>query len=83
MYGYFMSMIMYVTLTGDSCVGLLKDYLIFDSEWACLAGETKEEKLESLQKIQEYIDMMVAEYQEALALYRAGEIDEVYLTIYP
>ena len=83
MYGYFMSMIMYVTLTGNSCVGLLTDYLYLDSEWACLAGETKEEKLESLQKIQEYIDVMVAECQEALALYREGKINKVALTIYP
>ena len=83
MYGYFMSMIMYVTLTGDSCVGLLTDYLYLDSEWDCIAGETREEKLETLRKIQECIDSMVAEYQEALALYQSGKANDVYLTIYP
>lgn len=81
-YGFFMGQVIYVSLTGESCVGVLSDYL-FEEEWDGIAGETMEEKAETLKKIQEQIDKMVKDYQTAVERYRAGEADNIYLPLYP
>jgi len=82
MYGFFMVQIIYVTLTGNSCIGFLSDYL-FEDEWDGIAGETMEEKVENLKDIQKWIDKMVKDYQAEVARYRAGETDNIYLPLYP